>query len=154
MADTEARIGWGGELYLSTDNTEAHLTELAEVRECGFPSDETDESEATHLKSPRRRKEFKAGLIDGGEFTATLNYVPGSATDLLLTAAKVAGDTRKLRIVIPDNSGTGAADWNMVTSCFVKKYAPDNMVPGEVITATATFRVTGDLEQGAGAAGS
>jgi hypothetical protein len=151
---TDARIGWGGELHVSSDNTEANLVELAEVRECGFPQDETDESEATHLKSPGRRREFKAGLIDGGEFTATLNYVPGSATDLLLTAAKVAGTTRKIKIVIPDESGTGAADWNHVTSAFVKRYAPENMVPGEVITATAVFRVTGDLEQGTGESGS
>lgn len=151
---TEARIGWGGKLYLATDNTEATLTQLAEVRECGFPNDETDEVEATHLLSPGRRKEFLAGLIDGGEFTATLNYVPGSATDVLLTAAKEAGNTRKIRIVIPDESGTGAADWNITTSAFVKRYSPDNMTPGEVITATATFRVTGALEQGAGAAGS
>lgn len=151
---TDARIGWGGKLYVSTDNTEANLVELVEVRECGFPQDETDESEATHLQSPGRRKEFVAGLIDGGEFTATLNYVPGSATDLLLSAAKVAGTTRSIRIVIPDESGTGAADWNITTSAFVKRYAPDNMIPGEVITATAVFRVTGASEEGSGASGS
>jgi predicted secreted protein len=151
---TEARIGWGGELHVSTDNTEANLVELAEVVECGFPSDEVDEVEATHLKSPGRRKEYIAGLIDGGEFTATMNYVPGSATDLLLTAAKVAGTTRCIRIVIPDDSGTGAADWNMVTHAFIKKYAPDSMTADAKISATATFRVTGDLEQGTGASGS
>lgn len=151
---TDARIGWGGELHVSTDNTEANLFELVEVRECGFPQDETDESEATHLKSPGRRKEFKAGLIDGGEFTASLNYVPGSATDLLLTNAKVLGTTRKIKIVVPDESGTGAADWNMIVSGFVKRYAPDTMTPGGVITATAVFRVTGDLEQGIGESGS
>jgi len=151
---TEARIGWGGELHVSTDNTEANLFELVEVVECGFPSDEVDEVEATHLKSPGRRKEFIAGLIDGGEFTATLNYVPGSATDLLLTAAKDAGTTRCIRIVIPDDSGTGAADWNIVTHAFVKKYAPDTMSAGAKITSTATFRVTGDQEQGTGESGS
>lgn len=151
---TEARIGWGGKLYVSTDNTEANLVLLTEVRETGFPQDETDEHEVTHLASPGRRKEFIQGLIDGGEFTATLNYDPGGATDLLLTAAKDTGTTRKIRIVIPDTSGTGTADWNMVTSAFVKKYAPDNMEPNAPITATATFRVTGDLEQGTGAAGS
>jgi hypothetical protein len=151
---TEARIGWGGELHVSTDNTEANLVELLEVREVGFPSDEADEHEVTHLKSPGRRKEFIAGLIDGGEFTATLNYDPGNATDLLLTAAKDTGDTRKIRIVIPDDSGTGTADWNMVTSVFVKKWAPDNMEANAPITATVTFRVTGALEQGTGASGS
>ena len=151
---TEARIGWGGRLYLSTDNTEANLIELLEVREVGFPTDETDEVEATHLQSPGRRKEFVAGLIDGGEFTATFNYDPGSATDLALTDAKDTGTTRKIRIVVPDNDGLGTAAWNLVTSVFVKRYAPDNMTTADIITATATFRVTGALEQGAGAAGS
>lgn len=151
---TEARIGWGGKFYVSTDNTEANLVQLGEVRECGFPQEDVDEHEVTHLQSPNRRKEFIAGLRDGGEFTASLNYVPGSATDLLLTAALEAGTTRKIRIVVPDDSGTGAADWNIVTSAFVKKYAPDNMEPNAPIVATATFRVTGASEQGAGASGS
>src|ERR1044072_374292 len=93
---TEARIGWGGKFYLSTDNTEANLFQLQEVREVGFPSDETDEVEATQLLSPGRRKEFIAGLIDGGEFNATFNYVPGGATDLALTDAKDLGTTRKI----------------------------------------------------------
>jgi hypothetical protein len=144
---TEARIGWGGELHVSSDNTEANLVELSEVRDVGFPQDEADEHEVTHLKSPNRRKEFIQGLIDGGEFAATLNYVPGSATDLLLTAAKDAGTTRKIKIVIPDESGTGAAD-------FVKRYAPDTMEPNAPITATASFRVTGAYEQGTGESGS
>jgi hypothetical protein len=151
---TEARIGWGGELHVSSDNTEANLVELSEVRDVGFPQDEADEHEVTHLKSPNRRKEFIQGLIDGGEFAATLNYVPGSATDLLLTAAKDAGTTRKIKIVIPDESGTGAADWNIVTSAFVKRYAPDTMEPNAPITATASFRVTGAYEQGTGESGS
>jgi hypothetical protein len=151
---TEARIGWGGELHLSTDNTEENLVELSEVRDVSFPQDEADEHEVTHLKSPNRRKEFIQGLIDGGEMTATLNYDPGGATDLLLTAAKTTGTTRKIKIVIPDTSGTGAADWNFVTSAFVKRYAPDSMEANAPITATAVFRVTGDLEQGTGESGS
>lgn len=151
---SEARIGWGGKLYVATDDTEATLTQLAEVRECGFPADDVDEVEVTHLQSPNRRKEYIAGLRDGGEFNATLNYIPGSATDVLLTAALETGTTRKIRIVIPDDSGTGTADWNIVTSAFIKKYAPDNMEPGAAITATATFRVTGGQEQGTGASGS
>lgn len=151
---TEARIGWGGKLFLSTDNTEANLVQLQEVRECGFPTDETDEQEATHLLSPGRRREYVQGLIDGGEFTATFNYVPGGTTDLALTNAKDLGTTRKARIEVPDETGTGSIDWNFTFSCFVKKYAPDNMAPGDILTATATFRVTGDVDQGAGASGS
>jgi hypothetical protein len=151
---TEARIGWGGRLYLSTDNTEANLVQLQEVRSVGFPQDTTDEQEVTHLLSPNRRKEYIQGLIDGGEFSATVNYDPGSATDLALTNAKELGTTRKCRIEVPDTTGTGSIDWNFTFSCFVKKYAPGNMEPNTPITAEARFRVTGDVDQGAGASGS
>lgn len=148
---TDARIGWGGRLYVSTDDTEANLAEILEVRDCSFPQDETDEAEATHLQSPGRRREFVAGLIDGGDFTATINYVPLSASDVLLTAAQTTGTTRKVRLVIPDDSGTGAADANILLSAFVKRYAPDSMTPGDVITASIVFRVTGDRVISAGA---
>lgn len=151
---TDARIGWGGELWVSTDNTEANLVELSEVRDVGFPQDEADEHEVTHLKSPGRRKEFIQGLIDGGEFTATLNYDPGDATDLLLTSAKDTGTTRKVRINIPDTSGTGTIEWNFTFSAFVRRYGPDTMEANAPITSTATFRVTGAVEQGTGESGS
>lgn len=151
---TNARIGWGGKVYLGTSALEATLTLLAEVIDATFPQDEADEIDATHLASPGKRKEFIAGLIDGGEVTLTLNYDPGSATDLLLTAAKEAGTTRSLRIVVPSEAGDGSADWNFTTSGFVKRYNPNTMAAGDKITATAVIRVTGAQEQGAGAAGS
>lgn len=151
---TDARIGWGGKVYISTDNTEANLALLAEVVDTTFPQNETDEVEATHLTSPGRRREYLSGLIDGGEVTINLNYVPGSATDLLLTAALDAGTTRKIRFVVPSETGDGSADWNFVTSGFVKRYAPDTMAAGAKIGAVLVLRITGDLEQGAGAAGS
>jgi hypothetical protein len=151
---TEARIGWGGKVYVSTDSTEANLVQLGEVTDCTFPTDEVDEVEATHLQSPNKRREYISGLRDGGECTVNLNYVPGGATDLLLTAALETGTTRSVRFVIPSEDGTGTADWNITTSGFVKRYAPEGMAPGEKMTAVAVLRITGAQEQGTGAAGS
>jgi hypothetical protein len=151
---TEARTGWGGKVLLSTDATEANLTEISEVTNCTFPQDERDEHDATHLQSPDGYEEIILGIKRRGECTATLNYVPGGATDLLLTAAFTTGDVRAIRFVIPDETGTGAADWNITTTCRVKRYGPDAMSPNEKITATALFRMTGANEQGTGEAGS
>jgi hypothetical protein len=144
---TDARIGWGGELQLGLDENASSLTELVEVRSFSLPSDEADEHEVTHLKSPNRRKEFISGLIDAGEVTAQLNYVPGSATDLLLTDAAEDGDTRAVRFIIPDQTGT--AVWQITTSGFVKRYSPDNVEANAPITATATIRITGARSQAA-----
>lgn len=151
---TNARIGWGGKVYLGTSALESTLTLLSEVVDCTFPQDEADEVEVTHLASPGKRKEYIAGLIDGGEVTVTLNYDPGGATDLLLTGAKEAGTTRSVRFVIPSEAGDGSADWNFTTSGFVKRYAPERMSAGDKITAVAVIRITGAQDQGAGAAGS
>lgn len=151
---SDARIGWGGKVYLGTSALESTLTLLSEVVDTSFPQDETDEVEVTHLASPGRRKEFISGLIDGGDCTINLNYTPGSATDLLLTAARDAGTTRSVRFVIPSEVGDGSADWNITTSGFVKRYAPESMSAGEKINAVAVIRITGAQDQGAGAAGS
>lgn len=144
---TEARIGWGAELQIGTSSSAASLVELGEVRSFTLPNEEADEHEVTHLKSPNRRKEFIAGMIDSGEITATINYVPGGATDLLLTAAQEDGTTRAVRFIIPDATGTAA--WQITTAGFVKRYAPDSVEPNAPITATLTLRITGGRTQAA-----
>lgn len=144
---TEARIGWGAELQIGTSDSPASLVELGEVRSFGTPTDTADEHEVTHFKSPNRRKEYIQGLIDSGEIAATMNYVPGSATDLLLTEALDSGTTRSVRFIIPDQ--TGQPDWQITTSGFVKRYTPDEVQPNAPITAGLTLRITGAKSQAA-----
>lgn len=144
---SEARIGWGGELQIGTSEDVASLVEIGEVRSFNMPTQEADEHEVTHLKSPNRRKEFIQGLIDGGEVEATINYVPGSATDLLLADARDTGTTRAVRFIIPDQVGQPA--WQATTGGFVKRYSPDNVEPNAPITATLTIRITGDHDEAA-----
>lgn len=147
---TEARLGWNGEVQLGLDENASSLVELAEIRGVPqFPAVEADEHEVTHLKSPNKTKEFIAGLKDGGEMNISLNYVPGGATDLLLTAALVAGDTRAVRIIIPDDNGAADPAWQWTTSGFVKRYSPDNMEPNAPMTATAVIRIAGAIAQAA-----
>lgn len=144
---TEARIGWGAELQVSSSSSEAGLVEIGEVQSFNVPTDEADEHEVTHLKSPGRRKEFISGLIDGGEISATINYVPGGTSDLLLTDAAENGDTRAVRFIIPDQ--VGAAAWQITTTGFVKRYSPDTVAANAPITATVVIRITGAKSQAA-----
>lgn len=144
---SDARIGWGGEFHLSTDNTTANLQELIEVVSFGLPDEQVDEEEVTHLKSPNKRKEFIAGLSDGGEVEVTINYVPGSATDVLIRAAKAAGDVRAARFIIPDQDGT--ADWQIDTFGFIKGYSRGPVQAGSKIESTLRVRITGDQTEAA-----
>lgn len=140
---SEAAIGWGTEFHLH-DGTA--LVELGEITEVTPPNEQTDDVEVTHMKSPGKRREYIGGLIDSGEGTFVMNYVPGSATDALIRAAQTAGDARPYKIVIPDGTGT----WEITGTCVVKGY--ERGVPiDDRMTATLTVRFSGAATEAAGA---
>lgn len=134
---TAAKIGWGGEFHL--DNASDSLTELVEVVSFTLPNGETEQVEATHLKSPNRRREFIAGMIDDGELEVVLNYVPGSATDILLRAAQDDGVVRDWMAVIPRET----ANWEVTGDGIVTGYDRGTVEVDGVMRATVTIKVSG-----------
>lgn len=134
MAETDASIGYGSKFEISED-TGSSWTEIAEVYDITPPNDTVDEIDATHMQSPSRTREFIPGLIDPGEASFEMNFVPGSASDLKIAALKIAGTRVKCRITFP-NSVT----W--VFTGWVSGYEP--AVPtDDKMTATVTWRVSG-----------
>jgi predicted secreted protein len=113
---TTAQIGWGAAFHL--DDASNVLTELAEITGISLPNPQVADVEATHFKSPNRRREYIAGLIEDGEGTFEMNYDPNSATDVILRAAVADGVVRSYKVVIPDT----AADWQITGDCIVKGY--------------------------------
>lgn len=136
MTATAALIGSGSEFWL--DNASGSLTQLAEIISVTPPQSTVSDVEATHMLSPNRRREWIAGLIDDGEGEFTMNYVAGSATDLLIQAALTDGVTRSYKIVIPD----GSSGWEITGDCVVKGYAR-NIPIDDRMTAALTVRFSG-----------
>jgi hypothetical protein len=139
-------IGWGGEFHLHNSTS---LQTLENVTSVTPPEDMADEHEVTHLKSPGRRKEFIAGMIDGGEITVEINHVPNSATDQLCLAAKAAADTRAWKIVFPATDGTALRQYT--GNGFVKSYKVNPVVPNEPMTSTMVIRCSGAVTEAAAA---
>jgi len=133
---TEARIGWGTEVWL--DNASNVLTQLEECIAIGLPNAQVEDVEATHMLSANRRREYVAGLIEDGEGTFEFNLVPGDATDLLIQAAVDDGVTRDFEVIIPD----GAFGQKFAGDCIVKGYER-NVPIDDRMTATMTVRYTG-----------
>lgn len=131
--------GWGG--FVTLDGVE-----LAEVVEFAIPDDETEEVEYTHLKSPGKRREFKAGMIDGGTVDVQMNYVAGSPTDIKFRALKTSQAVVPIVFTIPDDNGDPA--WEITTSTFVKGYSRGPVNQGK-ITAVARCRITGAQSEAA-----
>jgi hypothetical protein len=147
MAETaEASIGWGGEVFLSTDTTTGNLVELVQVVSFGLPQDQTDRVETTHLKSPNRRREYTSGLIDGGEVSVVLNFRPGSDTDQALEDAQIAGDERAVRFNVPQ---LGVPAWTYDTTAVVTGYDRGEVTADGKMEATVTLAISGAVTSAA-----
>lgn len=142
---TAARIGLGTVFSMEATAGGA-LTALGEVLSITTPSVTVDEVEATSFDSVGGFREYITGLKDGGEGEFTMNYVPGSATDLLITAALVDGEARGYKIEIPD----GDTGWEITGDLIVRSYSKDIPIDDRM-TATMGVRFTGQATEAAGA---
>jgi predicted secreted protein len=142
---TNVGIGSGAEFWL--DSAGDVLTQLSEILSVALPNSQVADVEATHMASPDRRREYIAGLIDDGEGTIEMNYIPGSATDLLIVAALADGNTRDYKVVL---TLADESTWEVTGDCIVKGYERNAPIDDRM-TATLTVRFTGASSEAAGA---
>lgn len=138
---TEADIGYGGKVEVETST--GVWFELAEVTNVTPPNESVDVIEATHMQSPGRTKEFIQGMIDPGDFSCELNWVPGGATDDYVIAWRVSGETRSVRITTPN-------DTTYTFPAFVTGWSPQ-MPNNDKMAATLTCKVAGAMTVGVAA---
>lgn len=145
---TDATIGYGSLFEVSdsaaSPNSPLEWVSVGEVASIKPPSSTTDQIDVTHMQSPGGRREFVAGLIDSGECSFEMNYVPGSTGDQLLLAILALAPglrARVCRITYP----------NYVSDTFtgvLMTYEPTVPVDDKM-TATVTFKVSGEIARGA-----
>src|SRR5215217_5974546 len=96
---TDAKIGYGTKYEIYSSSAFVEIGEVFSVTPGEANSDRVD---ATHMQSPGRRREYIAGLIDTGEASFEINWVPGNATDVLLRGFLASGLTVPHRITFPN----------------------------------------------------
>lgn len=141
MPATQANIGYGSIFAIENDASPAVYVALAEIFNITPPSMNADMIDVSHMQSPDRRREFISGLIDPGECSFEMNYVPGSASDIRLNEIldMPVGQARRksCRITYP-NSVTHTFDGEL------QNYEP-TVPTDDKMTATVTFKVTGTV---------
>jgi hypothetical protein len=144
--ETEALTGYGSEFHLA--NELAALTEIGELIALEPGSEEWGTTEATHFKSPGRRREYIKTLIESGQGSFQVNWLPGSASDLLITQAHQDPGARAFKIVVPsDNEGN---TWEI--SGFVNVLSRTPTIPmDDRMTCQVTLQFTGGRTEAAGA---
>lgn len=133
---TSTSIGYGTTFAVGDGGGPEVFTDLAEVTNVTGPAVTRETVDATHMGSPNRYREFIAGLIDGGEVTVDMNYVPGGATEILLNACLEQVAARNYRITAPNTEVLAFSGF-----CTAKSAA----IPlDDKMTLSATFKVSGD----------
>lgn len=100
---SDAMSGYGTIVEVEDDSVTGGWFKLGEVNNIDPPDDTVEDIDVTHYESPGRRREFIAGMIEGGEGTIAINWIPGNATDVYVREWKADGDTRTLRFTYPNN---------------------------------------------------
>jgi hypothetical protein len=142
---TAALLGYGAVFEIATENSPDSYVALAEVTNITPPSADVDQVDTTHMQSPGRYREFIDGLIDGGECSCEINFIPGNATDQrmfeLLALPTGVTHARNCRI-----SFANGVTWSFLGT--LTGYEPDVPVDDRM-TATITFKVSGAITRGA-----
>lgn len=101
---TQARLGYGTKLFLY-DATGVTPAEIGEIVEGPDDEDTVELVEVTNHQSANRRREYIGALIDGGEVTFRVNYIPNHATHNVATGLRgLLGQTRKFRLETPGDT--------------------------------------------------
>jgi len=130
---TDVTIGYNSKYAIYSAGAFVDIAEVINITPGEAVADRVD---ATHMQSPGRRREYISGLIDSGEATFELNWIPGSATDVLLRGLFTSGDTVDHRITFP----------NGVTLVFEASIIGfSKVIPiDDRMTATITVAVSGE----------
>lgn len=113
------------------------MTEIGEVVNIGGPNPDSEELDATHLRSPARTREYLQSFLVPGEMPLTVNFIPGSVSHQLLLSLYSSGETVPVELNYPDGS-TDTMD------AYVKN-RPTSLNVGEVLRMQFTLRVTGQV---------
>lgn len=144
--DSEVTTGHESEFWLA--NASGTLVELDEVLEVPIPEGEADLYDTSHMKTKGFKTYKAAPLKEGAEADVVMNYIPGSATDVLCREAKNTGDTRAFRVILKTEDGRWQIDGELVVRNYVRSNPMDDRR-----TATLTVKWAGEPTEAAATGG-
>ena len=140
MPVTAAINAFGTLLKIGDGGGSEVFTTIAEVTNISGPSLSLEMLEVTNHSSTAGWKERIGGLLDGGEVSFDLNFIPTNSTHSYsagLVHDMVGRTRRNFKIVFPDG---GSTTWTF--AAFVNKFAPNAPVNGQ-LSVSVGLMITG-----------
>lgn len=129
---TVAGIGYGSQFKVSIAAVYTLIGEQADVTPPGVSVDSID---ASHHASPNSHREFIPGLIDAGEVTTEIHYVPTGTAEEQLYA--MVGTTQACRNVFPSGA---YVDYD----AFITAMEPETPIDDKMVMSM-TWKLTGEM---------
>ena len=136
-----AKSGFGTLLKMGDGADPEVFTTIAEVKDIGGPSYETGTHDVTNQSSPGAVREFISGLIDAGEVTFDVNWMPGNATHddaTGLLAAQLDRELKSFRLVWPQFTPNEQCAFEALVTGFETNSPVD-----DPLSASVTLKVSG-----------
>ena len=135
MAASQGMSAFGTLLKRGDGGSPENFTVIAEVGDIKPPAFSVDTEEVTHQQSPGGFKEYVATLLDAGEVTFDLNFIPTDTSHQALLSDMQARVKRNYQVVFPEGT-----TWTF--SAFVTAFESDAPTGGK-LSASVTLKVTG-----------
>ena len=144
MPDSNALLGFGVVYEIGDDALDppTDWIEEAEVNQITPPNTQAADVEVTHMQSPNRTREYIAGLIEPGDASFGINWIPNDTTGQLMLSLKTSGERRSHRITWPNG-----VTWTF--RAYVKGFEPSTPMDDKM-TATVTCKVSASVVEAAG----
>lgn len=139
--NSEAQSGYGTGFFLTPPG--GPQIEIDEVTKVPFAEEMAETFEKTHFKSPGGRKEYGRGLIEPGEDTIEINYIPGSPTDLAFKAAHESGKPQGYDTYLPAPEGK----WWKVSGFLIVRSRGRAIPINDRMTQTINVQFTGASDE-------
>jgi hypothetical protein len=140
---TAVETGLGSTFKLA--NAGGTLTLVGEPTNIPIPTGSTALIKASHYGSVGFEDYIAAPLRDGEEAKLSINWIPGSATDVLLRDS--VNQTRDFEIVVPAGEGaTSDGTYKFEGSVLVRQYERENPFDDKR-TGTLTVKWVGDIAE-------
>jgi len=113
-----------------TAGTEVFTT-VAEVKSISGPNMQTQMIDVTHMQSDNNTREFLPSLIDPGEISFSVNWLPGNATHVSLKNDQKNRTKRNYQLVFTDTAATTYAFSGYITSIGITS-AIEDVLQGDI----------------------
>jgi len=104
MAASTATSGFGCLLKAGDGGGPEVFTTIAEVKSISGPNFQVSFAEVTHMESPSAVREYIPTLIEPGDVTFTVNFLPDNATHDAMRTDLLARTKRNFKLVLTDGT--------------------------------------------------